>query len=340
MNLPGVLLPQLLLSILLILIAFFSANQASSQVPTNITPAEQTAFGSEDEKFAHPVTLSWEARAALAGERSIADVLKDDGLTAETMPKDWFMASEVHLLSLDEADLVVVGDKIARGAYTTAFWVLRHSPKGYKVIFRTDAQSLDLLKSRTNGLCDISITIVNLHGEYSAVFGFDGNTYRIAKRKWKPMEEVRLDPAGDTTRKSITQMPGQNSDFVRAEAREWLWKQWELRKPSFLEFSTKDDNGESQSCSYLIYSENGEWRVAVKIHQIIWDEAIGDQDSPIGPRHMVTEDKILVVNRVDRTQPTTDERHSPQMIEKQRNLPASDYRLSFMEDGEFFVATL
>jgi hypothetical protein len=338
MNLPGVPFPKLLFPMLLI--AFISTNTVSSQVLQRTGSVEQTAFGSEEEKFEHPATLSTEARAALAGERSIADVLKDDGLTAETMPKDWFMASEVHLSSSDEADLVVMGDKIARGAYTTAFWVLRHSRTGYKVVFRADAHSLDLLKSRTNGLCDISITIVNLHGEYSAEYGFDGNTYKIAKRKWEPTEEVHLDPTGDTTRKSITQMPGQDSDFIRAEAREWLWKQWQLRKPSFLEFSTKDDDGESQSCSYLIYSQNGEWWVTVKIHQIIWDEAIWDQDSPLGPRHMVTEDKILVVNRVERTQPTTDDRHSPQMIEKERNLPASDYRLSFMEDGKFFVATL
>jgi hypothetical protein len=338
MNLPGVPFQKFLFPILLT--AFLSANPASSQVPTKTESGEQTTFGSEDEKFEHPVTLSTEARAALAGERSIADVLKDDGLTAETMPKDWFMASEVHLSSLDEADLVVMGDKIARGAYTTAFWVLRQSPTGYRVIFRANAQGLDLLKSRTNGLRDISMTIVNLHGEYSAQYGFDGNTYKIAKRKWQPTEEVHLGPTGDTTRKSITQMSGQNSDFVRAEAREWLWKQWQLRKPSFLEFSTKDDDGESQSCSYLIYLENGQWWVTVKIHQIIWDEAIWDQDSPLGPPHMVTEDRILIVNRVERTQPTTDDRHDPQLIEQERNLPASDYRLSFMEDGKFFVATL
>lgn len=338
MNLPGVPFPKLLLPVLLT--AFLSPNPVLSQAPRKIGPGEQTTFGSEEEKFERPVTLSTEARAALAGERSIADVLKDEGLKAETMPEDWFMASEVHLSSPEEADLVVMGDKIARGAYTTAFWVLRHSPTGYKVIFRADAHDLDLLKSRTNGLCDISITIVNLHGEYSAEYGFDGTTYKIAKRKWAPTWEVRLDPTGDTTRKSIRQMPGQDSELVRAEAREWLWKQWQSRKPSFLQFSTKDDDGESQSCSYLIYSENGQWWVTVKIHQVIWDEAIWDQDSPSGPRHLVTEDKILVVNRVERTQPTTEDGHDPQVIAEERILPASGYRLSFSEDGKFFVATL
>lgn len=338
MNLPGVPFPKLLLPVLLT--AFLSPNPVLSQAPRKIGPGEQTTFGSEEEKFERPVTLSTEARAALAGERSIADVLKDEGLKAETMPEDWFMASEVHLSSPEEADLVVMGDKIARGAYTTAFWVLRHSPTGYRVIFRADAHDLDLLKSRTNGLCDISITIVNLHGGYSGEYGFDGTTYKIAKRKWEPTWEVRLDPTGDTTRKSIRQMPGQDSELVRAEAREWLWKQWQSRKPSFLQFSTKDDDGESQSCSYLIYSENGQWWVTVKIHQVIWDEAIWDQDSPSGPRHLVTEDKILVVNRVERTQPTTEDGHDPQVIAEERNLPASGYRLSFSEDGKFFVATL
>jgi hypothetical protein len=338
MNLPGVLFPRLLLPIFFF--AFFSAKPVLSQLPRKTVSGEQTTFGSEEEKFERPVTLSTEARAALAGERSIADVLKDEGLKAETMPKDWFMASEVHLSSLDEADLVVMGDKIARGPYTSTFWVLRHSPTGYKVIFRADAHSLELLTNRTNGLRDISITIVNLHGEYSAEYGFDGNTYKIAKRKWETTEEVRLDPSEDTTRKSITQLPGQDSDFVRAEAREWLWKQWQSRKPSFLEFSTNDEDGESQSCSYLIYSENGQWWVTIKIHQVIWDETIWDQDSSSGPRHTVTEDKILAVNRVERTRPTTEDGHDPQMIAEERNLPASDYRLSFSEDGKFFVATL
>lgn len=338
MNLPSV--PFLKLQVSLILIAFLLPNIVLSQAPPKITSGEQTTFSSEDEKLERPVTLSGEARAALASERSIADVLKDDGLTSETMPTDWFMASEVHLSSPDEADLVVVGDKIARGAYTTGFWVLRHASAGYKVIFRIDAQDLELLGTRTNGLCDISISIVNLHGEYSAEYGFDGSTYRIAKRKWEPTGEVLLVPAGDTISKSIQQMPGQDSDLVREEAREWLWKQWQSRKPSFLQFSTKDDDGESQSCSYLTYSENGQWLMTVKIHQVIWDETIWDKDSPSGPRHMVTEEKILLVNRVERTQPTADDSHDPQLIAPGQDLPASNYRLSFWEDEKFFAATL
>lgn len=329
-------LPVLIFSIAVL----FSPGVLFSQVSTKIDTGEQRTFSSEDEKLDRPVTLSTEAKAALATERSIADVLKGDGLNAETMPTDWFMASEVHLSSPDEADLVVVGDKIARGPYTTVFWVLRHSSAGYRVIFRIDAHALELLGTKTNGLCDISISIVNLHGEYSAEYGFDGSTYRIAKRKWEPAGEVRLVPARDTISKSIQQMPGQDSDFVRAEAREWLWKQWRARKSAFLQFATKDEDRESQSCSYLIYSNNGQWLVAVKIHQVIWDEITWDQDSPSGPRHLVTEDKILLVNRVERTQPTTDDSHEPQVIAGEQDLPASDYRLSFWEDEKLFVATL
>src|ERR1700719_4759479 len=108
------------------LLASFRVCSSSAQTQ-NTDPNGQTAFSAEEENFDHPVPLNRSAKDALASEQSIADVLKDEKLTVDEMPEDWFTASEVHLSRPSEGDLVVMGNHVARGPYTSAFWVLRKS---------------------------------------------------------------------------------------------------------------------------------------------------------------------------------------------------------------------
>src|SRR5882762_7595310 len=107
-------------------------------------------------------TLDESAKKALASEQSIADVLRDQKLSVESIPEDWFTTSEVHLSSPAEADLVVMGTHFARGAYTSTFWVLRKLQGGYRVVLRDNAHDVELQKTRTNGLRSIRSVIVAL----------------------------------------------------------------------------------------------------------------------------------------------------------------------------------
>lgn len=106
MNLAGVLLPKSFVSSLLVISLCVPA--ALAQEEKKIEFAEQTSFSCEEEKFDHPVPLDESAKKALASEQSIADVPRDQKLSVESIPEDWFTTSEVHLSSPAEADLVVI----------------------------------------------------------------------------------------------------------------------------------------------------------------------------------------------------------------------------------------
>jgi hypothetical protein len=336
MNLAGVLLPNAFLSA--VLIVGFCTSPSFGQNKKKLESSQQTSFSSEEEEFEHSVPLDETAKKALAAEQSIADVLRDEKLSIETMPEDWFTAAEVYLSSPLEADLVVMGNRVARGPYTSAFWVLRKSPGGYHVVFRKDAHSLQLQKTKTNGLRNILTAVITLRYNSTAEYAFDGKTYKNTKRTLQPNgDTAQLNPAKYGTRRAFVQLPGQDQEPILAEARAWIWQRWQAQKPAFVRVSTNDDDGEKQDCLYFIdnNSENGGMQVTLKIHRVVWD-----QDSPSGPSYKVTEDQILIADQIQRTEPSIDDSQAPRVFSEKEEVPASKYRLHFLSDGTFDVRTL
>lgn len=128
--------------------------------------------------FEHAAPLNDAAKRALANDRAIADVMKDEGLSVDTIPKNWFTAAEVRLGPPRHADLVVMGTGISVGPYSTGFWVLRQSKEGYEVVLSTNAHDLALLHKRTNGLRDIETGLTTSGKTYKEVFTFDGRRYQ------------------------------------------------------------------------------------------------------------------------------------------------------------------
>jgi len=336
MNFTGVLRPKSFL--FTVFLVSLCGSSSLAQKTKKIESSEQNAFSAEEEKFEHPVPLNKSAKKALASEQSVADVMKDEKLSVETMPEDWFTASEVHLSNPAEADLVVMGNHIARGAYTSAFWVLRKSPGGFRVVFRNDAHSLQLQKTKTNGLRNILTAVVTLRYNSTAEYGFDGKTYKITKRTLQPNGYVAdLNPAKYRTRRTFIQLPGQDPEPILAKARAWIWQLWQGKKSSYVRVSTHDDDGEEQDCLYFIddHSENGEMQVTLKIHRIAWD-----QDSPSGPRYKIVEDQIVIADQVQRTEPSVDDSQAPKVFPENEELPSLKYRLHFLADGAFDLLTL
>jgi hypothetical protein len=187
MNLAGVLSPQSWISNSLL--TSFLLIPANAQIANT----EQTSFSMEF-PFERPVALSEAAKKALATDRGIADVMKDDQLSTETIPKDWFRASEVHLGPKSETDLVVMGLGISLGPYSTGFWILRQTPQGYEIIMATDTHDLTLSDSSTNGLRDIETGLPTGGQRYSDIYKFDGHRYQ----KSPPAQESRSSvPAGE-----------------------------------------------------------------------------------------------------------------------------------------------
>jgi hypothetical protein len=146
---------------------------AKSQTPRKPELPEETAFSMEF-SFEHPVALNDAAKKAIASDPDVADVMRDEKLSVDTIPENWFTASEVHLEIHDQPDLVVMGLGISLGPYTARFWVLRHLQQGYQVVLATDAHDLTLLNTRTNGLRDIETSVKTEREK----FKFDGGRYQ------------------------------------------------------------------------------------------------------------------------------------------------------------------
>ena len=253
------------------------------------------------------------------------------------MPEDWFTASEVHLANAAQVDLVVMGNHIARGPYTSAFWVLRKSPAGYRVVFRNDAHDLQLQKTRTNGLRNILTAVVTQRYNSTAEYGFDGKTYKITKRTLQPNGyEDHLTSTKYRTRKAFIQLPGQDSEPILAEARAWIWQRWQAKESSYARVFTQEEDGKEQDCLYFIdnHSEDGEMQVTLKIHRATWD-----QNSPSGPRYKVVEDQIVIANQIQRTEPSVAPQ-SPNVFSEKEKLPSSKDRLHFLAEGTFDLLTL
>jgi hypothetical protein len=104
--------------------------------------------------------------------------MRDEQLSVDTIPKGWFTASEVHLGSKNQTDLVVMGRGISLGPYSAGFWVLGQTAKGYDLVLATQAHHLALLDTRTNGLRDIETGLSTLNGSYADRFKFDGQRYQ------------------------------------------------------------------------------------------------------------------------------------------------------------------
>ena len=316
-----------------------SAYLAPAAIPKTNQEAsnERTSFTCETEKFVHAVPLGTAAKEALVKEQSIADFMREQKLSPEQISDDWFTAAEVHLASTAENDLIIMGTRISRGAYTAAFWVLRKTGSEYRVVLRDDAHDLVLLKSKKNGLRDISLVVITLRFGSTREFSFDGNTYQIAERTLRPnMPDAQRDLSKYETHKPFIQKLGQDEEPILAEARAWIWQRWQAHKRSFVEVSTQDPDGEKRDCRYIIddASENRVWQVTLKIHQTVWD-----QDSPSGPRYLVVEDTLEVVGQVERIFPTEDDTEPPHRLPDKGELPAAKYRLNFL-DGDYSAFVL
>lgn len=182
MNLAGILSPKAWISNFLL--TGFLLFPANTQIAQEKEAVEQTSFSMEF-PFEHPVPLSEAAKRALATDRSVADVMKDDQLSIESIPKDWFSASEVHLGPKSETDLVIMGTGISLGPYSAGFWILRRTPQGYEVVLAVHTHSLALLDSSSSGFRDIETVLPTGGQSYVDKYRFDGHRYQ----KSPPIQE-------------------------------------------------------------------------------------------------------------------------------------------------------
>ena len=174
------------------------ANQNQAKSPVQ----EQSGFSYELEidPIQKPVALSEVALQVLAKDELIRSCLDRRNLAPEKLPANWFVASQIHLDGPKEIDLIVLpsgrlpdtprGEISANaclvGANTGGFWVLHGTSTGYQLVLSQKAHSLDVLKTRSNGLRDFQLYTISLSENTIQDFKFDGRKYVLFRTNTRP----------------------------------------------------------------------------------------------------------------------------------------------------------
>ncbi len=108
----------------------------------------------------------------------VQNVLENENLTAEQLPRSWFLTSTVHLDGSQENDLLVIAnDKLAGGNVVT-FWLFVQTPNGMKLVLNAPAHDLFIKSSRSHGHRDINMVGMTAVRIMSVTFRYDGNQYQ------------------------------------------------------------------------------------------------------------------------------------------------------------------
>ena len=312
---------------------------------------EQSDFGIELDAvpIQRPVTLPRGALDALSEDERVASCLENEGLSAEELPANWFVASEIHLDGPHETDIVVLpGGRLPdtpegeispnacfSGANTAQMWVLRKTQRGFQLVLSQMGLGMTVLATRTNGLRDIQIGAAVGGYADSIDYKFDGDSYKIAVRT---SDLFGAEPPHALSvfknRKHFVQSPGQTCEAVRGQARDWLWHQWETHKPSYLTLKTHDEISDETSSYFIAPDENGKWQVTIRVLRSVRD------NEATASHHRIAEKELLLATEVRRVEPTTDDMHLPPVTFGHEVLPESKYRLEFLDYGSRIVATL
>lgn len=138
-------------------------------------PHQQLHFSAEDENVQRPADIPQDAWKILQKDSDVQNVLENENLTAEQLPRSWFLASTVHLDGPQENDLLVIAnDKLAGGNVVT-FWLFMQTPKGMKLVLNAPAHDLFIKSSRSHGHRDII-----MGGMTAVILRYDGNQYRVS----------------------------------------------------------------------------------------------------------------------------------------------------------------
>jgi len=322
----------------------------NAQISKSSAPnqTEQSEFGIEleAEPVQRPAELPRAALDALSKDDRVAGCLEDTGLSAKQLPSNWFVASEIHLDGPNEVDLVVLpGERIPdtppgevsqnaclAGANTAQMWVLRKTQTGFQIVLSQIGLGLNVLSTKTRDFRDISVgAMVGGYGS-EIEYKFDGKSYQIARRR-SELAGAKLPSnlSGYETREPLIQLPGQSAESVRTQARAWIWEKWS-QTISYLKIETRDDEADETTSYYIAPNKKGEWQITIETHRVL--SATPTQGS-------ITEDRLSIATDIERIEPVPEgSSQPPRIIPDTENVPASEYRLQFLDYAEREIGVL
>ena len=135
-----------------------------------------------------PADIPQDAWKILQKDSYVQNVLDYENLTAEQLPRSWFLASAVHLDGPQENDLLVIANNKLMGANVTTFWLFTQTPKGMKLVLTAPAHDLFIKSSRSHGHRDIHMVKMTGARILSTTFRYDGNQFRESSSSNQPIQ--------------------------------------------------------------------------------------------------------------------------------------------------------
>ncbi len=149
---------------------------------TNDTVCADIPFSSSTAIPKNVLSLIVKTDAGKEGIEQTKDCIASHRCSTERNdPATLFRATEVHLGSQAEADLLVIGVFPMSGADNDWFWLVRSADKQPTVVLWTGGNCVQVLRSRTNGLNDVRSTWSSGAGSRTTTYRFDGRVYKQQK---------------------------------------------------------------------------------------------------------------------------------------------------------------
>ena len=156
----------------------------------DVATPEQIMFAMEGVPLSHPIDLPDNALRMMRKNPTVLDCLKQ-GQSPDDIPGMWFVASEIHLSTSGQSDLVVMPRDMSESpsanrflfhAHSMPFWILLKRGKAYTIALEANVQMLKVLSTASQGHRDIETTATNLNETTNWLYRFNGEKYILKKK--------------------------------------------------------------------------------------------------------------------------------------------------------------
>jgi hypothetical protein len=148
----------------------------------------------EGEPLSHPIDLPDNALQVMRGSATVLSCI-EQGQTPDDIPAMWFVASQIHLRTSRQTDLVVMprdlrekpsANRCLFHAHSMPFWILAEQESTYTIVLEDNVQTLKVLRTTSHRYRDIETSSFNLNGATKWFYQFDGHKYSLTKKSSIP----------------------------------------------------------------------------------------------------------------------------------------------------------
>jgi len=312
---------------------------ALAGVPANAQQVNSpAAFSSEEDSLPGAIALPECARTWLARDAHVSLHLDSLHLSLAQLPGAWFAAGAVDSGKPNEKLLVVMGTGELRGFNTSPFWILRWSGQSCDLLLATAAHDLEFLDTKTQGLPDVQIGFASTGNTSVHQYKFDGRAYMEADDACRPEQAEHfnaIEGEGKSPQMYLFQRPGHSTENLLCEARDWVWRKWEQKKPFHLKIKLFSKEGEETSLTYSDVLIDGHWHVDILVHKEIIDE-----DALAGASHRVVKDQLILAVAVERRFARKGDPDRTRVVPESESVTPDTYELHFLDEAGNDVAAL